>query len=246
MNTIGPDDAAWEERFGALFRYAQVGRCVNGVTHDINNILGAIMAYSELVGLESGLTDQARGMLEEVVSSVARCTDLIGTLTSIARKDKISADIIEPAKIATDVLKLRDYALRVDRVRLESQVSEDLPTIVADSPKVLLALIYLFMNAQEAVAAAETKILRFRVQREEGGVSFQVWNSGPPLADDAIAQAFEPFQGDKDGLHLGFGLHAARQIAALHEGTLTYDPDKGFVLSLPSRNKLLKMINAAD
>ncbi len=246
MKTIQFGDATWEERFGALFRYAQVGRCVNGVTHDINNILGVIMANAELMGLEAKLDDRTRSMLEEVVNGVLRCTDLIGTLTSIAREDKISANIAEPDKIAADILRLRDYALRVDRVRLETDVADDLPTIVADTPKVLLALVYLFMNAQESVAAVDNKQVRFRAYREGEGVAFEVWDSGPALEEEAAAKAFEPFRSTKNGYHLGFGLHAARQIATLHEGTLTYDRERGFKLYLPSRNKLIDKVNTRE
>jgi len=243
MNKNGPHDGAWNERFGQLFRHAQVGRCVNGVTHDINNILGAIMAYAELAGMENDPEERGR-LLEEVVNGVIRCTELIGTLTSIARDDRPTAAILEPSRLLMDLVKLRDYAARVEHIQVETHAEERLPTIVVDRPKALLALIHLVMNAQEALAgASDPKTIRLTVKRHEAGVVFEVWNSGPPLDEAGLEVAFEPFHGTKDGHHLGYGLSAARQVAVLHEGSLSYDPGRGFILYFPSRNSLISLVS---
>ena len=50
MDSFDPDSEQCKARLVQLHRYAQVGKCVNGVTHDINNLLGAAMAYAESIG----------------------------------------------------------------------------------------------------------------------------------------------------------------------------------------------------
>ena len=38
-----------------LFRASQVGSCVSSVTHDVNNYLGAILAYADLLGMSGNV-----------------------------------------------------------------------------------------------------------------------------------------------------------------------------------------------
>ena len=83
-NTIDQIDLntdAGREKLTLLFRYAQIGRCVNSVTHDVNNYLGAIMAYAELIGLDAQLPDDSQRMIGEIVSAVRKSSDLINNLT---------------------------------------------------------------------------------------------------------------------------------------------------------------------
>ena len=60
---LNSDDA--RERLTRLFRHAQVGRSVSSVTHDLNNYLGAIMAYAELAGMDKGISADTARMLGE-------------------------------------------------------------------------------------------------------------------------------------------------------------------------------------
>ena len=65
-------DDETREKLARLYRYAQVGHCVSSVTHDVNNFLGAVLAYAELVGLEKNQTPEALRMLGEVMSAVRK------------------------------------------------------------------------------------------------------------------------------------------------------------------------------
>ena len=237
LKHLGADLAEPEmaERFAHIYRYAQVGRCVNGVTHDINNFLGAMLAYVELVSLEEGLSEESQRMLGEVMNGVGKCSDLISGLTAIARPEKLTVNLLDPIPLAQAVMTLRQYSLRVAQIQVETDFPELLPTLIGDAPKLKLALLYLLMNAQEALEKQETaRLLRFRVALDGDAIAFSVWNSG-----DGVTEAmFEPFVSDKDGEHIGYGLQAVQDIADLHEGKLFFDTERGMVLSIPRSNAL--------
>ena len=56
-----------------IYRLAQVGCCVNGVAHDINNLLGVAMAYAELVGLDRNLPPDSKRMLNDITLTWISC-----------------------------------------------------------------------------------------------------------------------------------------------------------------------------
>ncbi len=227
-----------EQRFAELFRYAQVGLCVNGVAHDINNLLGAIMAYAELVELDEGLQDESKRMLGELLGAIEKCADLVSVLTSVARPNKPSPAICDPCVLAQEVLELRGYAVRTAGLELETTIPEGAPSITLDSPKVKLALVYLLMNAQEAAVEQEDKTVHFAMTSTPEGIEFSIRNAGMDFSAEETAALMRPFGSEKTGPHLGYGLHAAKEIAELHAGNLRYEAARGFVLFLASDNEL--------
>lgn len=221
------------ERLGPLFQYAQVGRCVNSVTHDVNNYLGAVLAYTELIAMDGGLGDESRQMLEDMTGAIRKCTDLVASMTGIARKGRPTAMLTDPAKIVAQVRALRDYSCRVDAIILEVQCDEGLPSVIVNAAQLVQALLYVVMNAEEAVVSAAQRLIRIRVRDTGKTIEIAVWNSGPEVPEADRDRIFERFYTTKEGEHLGLGLAFARDTAEEHNGTLAYCPAEGFVFSLP-------------
>ena len=238
--TPAPLDPASEDywkRLHLLGRYAQVGVCVNGVAHDINNLLGAAMAYAELISLDKNLAPEPKRMLGEVVNSTARCSKLVSILTAVARKDKLYPSITDPARIADSIECLVDYTFRSARIQFKIAVDTALPSMWCDASKLQHALLALLFNAMEAVKGTERAWITLEACRTDDRVEFVVSDSGLPI-DEAIREAmFAPGFTTKQGdAHLGLGLSRASEIAALHAGDLQYDPERGFVLTIDARH----------
>lgn len=225
-----------------LYRYAQVGRCVSSVTHDVNNLLGAVLAYAELVQLDTNLSEESRRMLGEVMEAARRCSALVNNLTSVARKERNDISLLEPVTLMKHVLDLRRYDLKVGRISLEEHYDERVPSLVAVKARLEQAIIYLLNNAAETVEHAEERRVRVSVRARDGRVDIEIWNSGPVAPESERETIFEPFHSTRGEGHLGLGLHLAREIARFHEGDLRYDAARGFVLELPHKNSLAKVL----
>ncbi|MBX7256908.1 MAG: hypothetical protein K1Y02_11150 [Candidatus Hydrogenedentes bacterium] len=221
------------ERILRLFRFAQLGRCVNSVTHDVNNYLGAILAYVELVGMESSLGAESQRMLREVAGAVNKSSALITSMTDIARREKPDVRLIEPKDLVDRVVSLRNFDVKFGRVQLQVDYAPALGTISIDLPKMQLALLYLFSNALEALALVEDRRLTIHVLTDGNDVEIVFKDSGPGVAPEARDRIFVPFYTTKGVDHLGLGLPSARTILEGHHGTLTYDPERGFIMRLP-------------
>ena len=236
---------AGQERLQKLYRYAQVGLYVNGVTHDVNNFLGAMMAYAELVSLDENLGEESQRMLNEIVSGAARCSELVNSLTDVARPERQTVSLVDVAALLKRVVMLREYAMRAAGIKVETQIQDAGTSIAADLPKLQLLFLYLLANAQEAVAHEKRKVVRIGSRNCNEGIEVCIWDSGPGVDESARAALFEPYHTMKNGYHLGCGLSNAAGYAALHGGTLGYEPDRGFVLWLPFETALESRANAS-
>ena len=221
------------ERIMRVFRAGQVGSCVSSVTHDINNYLGAIIAYTDLLGMAAGVSAESQRMLGQIAGASQKCSTLVTSLTSIARKERPDVGMVDVARMCEQVVEIRRYNLRTSQISIEISCQDGIPSIVVDVPKVKMALLYLIANAAEAVEEIEPRRVRLETIKAGDGVEIVVWNSGPIIPDGERERMFEPFFTTKPSPHLGLGLTAARDIARDHDGDLTYIPDRGFVLRLP-------------
>ncbi|MFA6242449.1 MAG: ATP-binding protein [Candidatus Hydrogenedentales bacterium] len=221
------------ERILRLFRFAQLGRCVNSVTHDVNNYLGAILAYVELVGMESTLSAESRRMLREVSGAVNKSSGLITSMTDIARREKPDVRLVEPKDLIERVVSLRNFDVKFGRVQFQVEYAPGLGALSVDLPKMQLALLYLFSNALEALAIVEDRRLNIRVQSVEDDIEVAMHDSGPGVTPEERDRIFLPFYTTKGVDHLGLGLPSARAILESHQGSLTYDPQRGFLMRIP-------------
>ena len=221
------------ERLFRVFRHAQVGRSVSSVTHDLNNFLGAIMAYAELCSMDSGVSADTIRMLTEITNAVKKSSTLVNSLTDVARKERQDVRVLGPSQLVDRVLDLRRYDLRVANVALDTSYGENLPMLSVNLPRLQLALMYLVSNTIEALDGKERKRLKASVQRDGSIVTISMKDSAEPIPEEIREQIFDPFFTTKSVDHLGLGLTAARAALEDHGGTLSYSPDQGFVATLP-------------
>lgn len=227
-----------DETFTELYKRTQVGDCVNSVAHDLNNYLGAMLSYSELVGMEEGLSPDAKRMIGEVGAAIQKSTRLLSTLTAIARKERPCAVISDIPELVDRVVAMRKYEFGVKRIKIETKAAENLGTYLVDEPKLIRALLALLMNAVENVSDQSSCRIEIAVEGTDEGVGIRVSDSGPPISEDDRAFIFEPFFTTKNSGHLGLGLTQALEAARHHNGDLTYDPERGFTLTIPRNTGL--------
>jgi signal transduction histidine kinase len=231
------------DRCGDVFRYSEAGRCIRTIVHDINNYLGAVMAYADLVEMDEGLGSDHKRMLGEMQGAIAKSTELLNYIAVISRDAQPEINITEPAELLRRTIALRRHRLHVRDVKVETIYDPVLPTLTVDLPQLQFALLCIVLNAEDALLAMDPakdgpRRLRLAAASHPEGVCYKVWNSGPPVAAEDIEHIFEPFTTSHPKGHLGLGLSTARGIAEEHQGTLTYDPEEGFVLFLPRNTGL--------
>jgi two-component system NtrC family sensor kinase len=222
-----------DDKIRRLFRHAQVGTCVSGVAHDVNNLLGAIMAYAELVGLDQGLSPDSVRMLEEISGAATKCSALMNNLTDIARRERPDVRVVSPQELVDRAVALRRYDIKTARIELDVKGADNLPSVAVDLPKLERALMQLLANVIEAVADAEDRRLRITLGESASGVEIVFWNSGPPVNEGDRDRIFDPFFTTKGDEHLGLGLTIARETLCGQDGDLVYEPTRGFVVTLP-------------
>lgn len=218
-----------------MSRYLQAGRRVRSVVHDLNNHLGAIFSYSELLQTEVELNDEQKHYFHSILHAIQQSTELMNSFADIVQLKETRKVRSSLSAMLNDVLNLFHYDLKRHGISLKLNVDEDLPELRVDRPGLMQALAHLITNAIENVFNEPIKHIEMGLVADDKEVLFRVKDSGQTVPEPE--RIFESGYTTKLEGHPGWGLAEARKTARNHGGDIIYTPENEFVLRLPLKNE---------
>ncbi|MFP6596824.1 MAG: HAMP domain-containing sensor histidine kinase [Candidatus Hydrogenedentota bacterium] len=217
----------------SLIDDAQKGRNVNNVAHDVNNMLGAIMAYAELIRMDS--TDpEVNRMIDKILGAVEKGADILSALTAISRRTvRSSSEVCEIATVMESLNLLFLYEFKLGLIQVQFVSDEGVDSAGINEQVLQRVLMHVLANALEVMADQEKKDLTIRASLEGDNVLITVKDFGDPIDHDVLERMFEPGFSTKDESHVGMGLSVARQLMTRGKGSIEYDPQAGFRILVP-------------
>jgi PAS domain S-box-containing protein len=233
-------------------RLEALGVLAGGVAHDLNNILGPIVALPELMREDLslyGLDDAVRLPLTEslnvIESSARRAAAVVRDLVALSRRERVEAELMD----ANDVLKLMQASSWCDGIR-EAHPYVEVGFMRSDSglpmhgdvDQLVRVIGNLLQNGAEAVSASGTvtvsacsKDLACGLEGYEAippgaYVVFEVKDSGGGIPQDVLQRIFDPFyttkrKGERQGS--GLGLSVVHGIVKDHKGYVDVVTEEG-------------------
>jgi signal transduction histidine kinase/CHASE2 domain-containing sensor protein len=211
------------------------------VTHELKTPLTAIQGMSELLSqfeVEAARRREMHLIINDEAKRLARMIDEyldIARLESGARQLRLAPLRIE--QLAERALLLLDPVAERAGVKLVRDLSADLPPILGDADLISRAVTNLVDNAIKFSPVNSTVTVRARA--EGSAVLIEVADQGCGVAPEFLPHIFEKFYrvpraASADVPGAGLGLALVREVAELHDGTVTVEsqPGKGAIFSL--------------
>jgi signal transduction histidine kinase len=209
-----------------------------GISHDLNNLLTGLYAYTELAcnALERG--ENARSYLEQVLKTLDDSRNLSGQLLSFSKDGAEGRDkkAFSPAAYIREMVA---FSLHGSRTKIDVDVPDGLWPIVADKGRIGQVVSNLVINAVQAMDGEGQLRIRGRNRMEKGEalVELSIRDDGPGIPVELQGRVFDPYFTTKDR-GSGLGLASCRAIMADHGGSLFLRsrPGEGaeFILRLPA------------
>ncbi|MBX6331680.1 MAG: response regulator [Gemmatimonadaceae bacterium] len=239
-----------EEELHQSRKMDAIGRLAGGVAHDINNVLTAILCYSELLINDLKETDHRRADVSEIRQAARRAAALTGQLLAFSRKQVLQPRVLDLNAVVDEMERMLARVIGED-ITLLRQSAPDLWPVRADPGQLSQVLMNLAVNARDAmpgggrltIETANTSLAQLRLHRhgviEPGDyVLLRVTDSGAGIPDDVLANIFEPFFTTKErGKGTGLGLSTVYGIIAQSNGRIEVASSVGvgttFTIYLP-------------
>lgn len=225
------EDAARDSAAAARQSEAAMRRFVADAGHDLRTPLTTIRGFAELH--RQGAADDTDRLMRRIESEARRMGVLVEDLLTLARMDEqrpIARDRVDLLSLAADTVH-DARVLAPDRtIGLEVIDGPGTPEVLGDEVRLRQVLGNLVDNALRHTPAGVP--VTVRVGTEAGDALLEVSDSGPGMAAEEAARAFERFyRADASRTSTtggsGLGLAIVQALVEAHHGTVGVDTSPG-------------------
>ena len=219
-------------------RMQMVGSLASGIAHNFNNIIGAILGYSEMIEPQLARATKPAQHIDEIRRAAERGRDLVDSILTFGRRTDGRS---RPVQVRT----LLEEAASLLRASLPSDVElvfEDVPAdaVVSGEPAQLQQVILnLCTNAAQAMdekgcirVAAKQEQVAALVAMNTGELApgryicLSVADNGRGIDERVARRMFEPFFTTRLA-GTGLGLATVREIVRDHDGAINVQSEPG-------------------
>jgi two-component system, cell cycle sensor histidine kinase and response regulator CckA len=236
-----------------------VGQLAGGMAHDFNNVLTAIIGFSDLLLARHRPTDPAFADIMNIKQNANRAANLVRQLLAFSRRQTLRPEVLSLTDILSDLGHLLGRLLG-EKVELKVIHGRDLWPVKVDVNQFEQVIINLAVNGRDAmpdggILTVRTANVTWEESKTAGVpdmppgeyVLCEVADTGTGMSPDVIAKMYEPFFSTKDvGKGTGLGLSTVYGIVRQTGGYIFCDSEVGkgtrFCIYLPRHAELAAAI----
>ena len=243
-----------EERLSRAEKMEALGTLAGGVAHDLNNVLGVLVGYSELLLEKIPKGDPLNRHVSHILQSSERGAAIIQDLLTLARRGVTVSEVINLNDVVLDYFgtpeceKLKDHH---PNVAFLTDLEKNLLNIKGSPIHLEKAVMNLVSNAAEAISDGGLVMIRtenryldkplrgYDDMQEGDYVVLTVSDNGKGISPADLGKIFEPFYTKKVMGRSGTGLGLAVVWGTVkdHDGYIDVQSEEGkgstFVIYFP-------------
>ena len=225
-----------QEQLRHADRLATLGQLAAGVAHEINEPLGSVLGFSQLLKKSPGLSKQARKDISKIEDASLHAREIVKKLMLFGRQMPPQKTNINLNMLIEEGLYFLRSRCKKSGIRIDLQLDPDIPEIPADQSQIYQVLVNLAVNAMQAMPDGGN--LTIKTKTGENFVSMIVKDNGSGMDGETRKKIFMPFFTTKDiGEGTGIGLSVVHGIITSHGGRIKVESEinKGsaFEVQLP-------------
>lgn len=194
------------ERMQQTERLSAIGKLAAGIAHEINNPLGVIQCYIDLV--KDAVTDKDIHDDIDIISKHTQSVKkVIQNLLNLSRPKQVISGRCNINAVVTSVLEVFKAQGASKNISFSFDLAEDLPDIKCDAAILEQILTNLWLNAFDALNEEDGRINISTRLSPLNQVVFCIEDNGQGIQAEEISQIFDPFYTTKEiGKGTGLGL----------------------------------------
>ncbi len=243
-----------QDRLERAERMESLGILAGGVAHDLNNLLGPVVGYSELILAQMSGDDRTGQRVRKIGKSAQDAADVIQDLLTLARRgryDMVPTKVNDIVKDYVDSPSFEKLSESHPEVDVNVELDESIDMIMGSSAHLAKVVMNLIVNAFDAMpdggALSVTSSQRWVEKLASGHegvvpsdyVLLRIRDSGMGIDAKDLARIFEPYYSKKKmgTSGSGLGLSVVYGVVKDHKGyyDILSEPGDGaeFILYFP-------------
>jgi signal transduction histidine kinase len=207
-------------------RLAFVGELSAGIAHELNEPLGKILGFAQLIKKAGDLNNQQSEDIERIIKASLYTREIIKKLMIFSRQMPQQITLVNLNTVVSNILYFIDVRFQSKGIQIVERLDHSLRPIQADAVQMSQVLVNLMTNAIHALSngGKVTVITKQRGNR----VSLTVKDNGIGMSAELKKKIFEPFFTTKAvGQGTGLGLSVVQGIVEAHNGQIIVNSVQG-------------------
>ncbi|MDZ4696869.1 MAG: ATP-binding protein [Deltaproteobacteria bacterium] len=221
------EDRALTRQLANAEKLASIGRLAGGVAHEINNPLGGILAFTQILTRDDVTPEERKEYLGEIEKSTLRCKAIVESLLRFARQNpgrQSQRGPLDLNEVVREALRFVHYKFSVRKVQIVTVLGNPMSLFMGNANQMEQVLVNLLSNAFDAIASTSTEgdgRIEITTSRDGDTVILEVADTGPGIPEGLNERLFDPFFTTKEeGKGTGLGLAVTYAIVGEHRGTI--------------------------
>ncbi len=224
-------------------KLAHLGQLSAGIAHEINNPLGVVIMYANILLDEVSPDNEYYEDLKLITEQAMRCKNIVSGLLNFARKNQISSNSVNIIGFLNACLRAVIIPPEIKVNVIDNLLNHD---VSIDNEQMTQAITNILKNAIEAMPDGGE--LSVTVANEQNELVINISDTGLGILEEHMDKLFTPFFTTKAiGKGTGLGLPTTYGIIKMHNGKINVssnaDPDKAptgttFTIKLPQLNDI--------
>jgi len=230
-----------EQKLRHSDRLATLGELTAGIAHELNEPLGSIMGFAQLIESDNPKNKELQDDISKIIKASMHAREVIRKLMVFSKYDEKDLASIHLNDIIRDGLYLLGNRCKKENIKLIKILEDGLPPIWANAIQINQIVVNLIVNAIHAMPNGGNLILQTSLSKK--CVHLVVQDNGNGISDDNIKKIFDPFFTTKEiGTSTGLGLSVVHGIMESLHGKISVES----YLDVGTRFELTFPINKED
>jgi signal transduction histidine kinase len=231
-----------EQRIQQTEKLFALGQLAAGVAHEINNPLGVILCYADILKQDlEALSAQHCEDIEVIEKHARSCQHIVSDLLNFARSHKADKSLCCLNPVIEEVVAMVKQQFLKNRVDIILELAPDLPESLIGIDRMRQVFLNLLMNSSHAIKENGTIHISSVYHPEDRMVEVIFRDNGDGIAEDVLTKIFDPFFTTKpQGSGTGLGLSVSYGIIRDHGGDIQAKSKPGtetiFIITLPVKS----------
>ncbi|WP_175330331.1 two-component system sensor histidine kinase NtrB [Candidatus Ichthyocystis hellenicum] len=222
----------WQQkRLELTSHLVTVGETASFLAHELNQPLGAIVAYATVVHniLKEGTftNEQLRDITQKIISQSERASDIVGRVYSFVRRHDLVRTKVDLRDVVKRSIDDIDNNIKENSVIVKFDFPDVSCCVNADATLLVQVFINLMKNAIESMSDSNyNRKIEISIEDCLSEYAVMVMDNGVGVPQDICHRIFEAFvTTSSEGM--GLGLSICRSIIESHRGVLDFETDYG-------------------
>ena len=253
-----------EQKLFQTEKLASFGKLLTGITHELNNRISPVLAYSQLL-ISQSTNQRHKEWLSKIEDSAKSVKSIVESLLYFSGTAKQHNEDININEIIENTLSLFQYKFKSTNISIEKNLNQDISPLKADKNQINKVILNIISNSLEAMDGHNIGTLYISTNEIDDQCEILIKDTGIGIPENNLNEIFDPFFTTKTSQHnVGLGLSTVYNIVQNYQGSIKVSSTQGegtqltitlplklqgiteFIQEKPDKDKSLKVLIIDD